>query len=340
MSEPPSPSESVDVVVSDAAIRARVAKLVELGDPNRHRVGVASLLSSGLGKLVVGFLLTGLVGAWLSARFQEHADLIARAAEVREARRAQRLAELDSIASLLNEGYYAFGRYYDAKATSAPSDTVRVRAKAFAAFNERLEKREIKDAARICAEFGFLANHRYLSVDSLFHAENPRLRNLPAGPSPFVVAFGEEDLYGLRDSVFSLTLTLAAIATDTASAAQSDQCRPPGKRLLAGLPNPGYYRAPTGDRILTILYDTLSLTEARAYGARLPYTPGQITATYFYQRGTAAPGDALTFATDPGQARDALLRGPAWRLAYMRSRNGKEEVVDCDSTPSHELCRK
>src|SRR6266511_1747857 len=97
----------LDEVLTDAAIRAKVARVVELPSERKDTLW-RSLSSNGLVNLVVGFLLTGLLGSWLTARYQSAADAHRRAAELREIHRSERLSTLDTIGAVLNEGYYAY----------------------------------------------------------------------------------------------------------------------------------------------------------------------------------------------------------------------------------------
>jgi hypothetical protein len=216
-------SSSVDGIVRDEAIRAKVASIVQLR-PQEREGAWKRLSSNGLVNLVIGFLLTGLVGSWLTSRFQSAADEDRREAELREVRRSERLLTLDTVGTLLNEGYYTYGIYYDAIARR-DSTTLRSRRSAFERFNERLEKREILDAAHLCAHFGRQASDMYIQILESFHGLNPRLRHYARDPGKDTLLGNV--LYGLRDDLSRLTSYLAVQATSPLADTAGVKCRVP-----------------------------------------------------------------------------------------------------------------
>jgi hypothetical protein len=211
-----------DEIIRDAAIRAKVATIVESGG-NEKDSRWKRFSSNSLINLIVGFLLTGLIGTWLTTCYQSAAEDNRRAAELREVRRSERLATLDTVGAILNEGYYIYGIYYDAKSRHDRENSTARRAD-FERFNERLEKREILDAARLCVHFGESANDRYVNIVAYFHAINPLLRRYN-GDSVEGKALGEL-IYLLRDALFGLTRYLATEA-NSSSVNPSENCRVP-----------------------------------------------------------------------------------------------------------------
>ena len=106
----------------------------------------------------------------------------------------------------------------------------------------------------------------------------------------------------------------------------------------------GYFKDGAKNRIFTILImgenvesDILSFARDR------PNTSGQITAVYFYPKGSAIPADGITQAESVFRANDMLyvMDGLSkWQYAYMKNMNGSETFANCLSNPTHDLCRK
>jgi hypothetical protein len=221
--DPPADANSVDGIVRDEAIRAKVASVVQL-TANEREGFWRRLSSNSLVNLVVGFLLTGLIGSWLTTCYQSAADANRRQAELREVRRSERLLTLDTVGTLLNEGYYIYGIYYDAM-FRGDRTTLRLRRSAFERFNERLEKREILDAAHLCAHFGRQASDMYIQILESFHGLNPRLRRY-AGNLGKDTLLGTA-LYDLRDDLSRLTTFLAVQGTSPSPDTAGVECRVP-----------------------------------------------------------------------------------------------------------------
>lgn len=136
-------------------------------------MGVASsrlttLLRHPMANILLGFLLTGVIGVWLTGRIQERAHTAARRSEVREARRTTALAVADTVGILLNRTTYLFGEYWDAIYQGlSPTETSQRRA-SFDGARAAFESRRYIDAARVEVHFGPELRSRYeMIADSL-----------------------------------------------------------------------------------------------------------------------------------------------------------------------------
>ena len=200
---------SVDEIVRDEAIRRRVAKLLEK-EIEKPRSFLDKWADSSIGK----FVLTGIVGAALTVGFQIIADHYKRDAERRDSRRVEALLLVDSLGGLLERWRPSdtAGSSMPATAWDLKSDSARRADSAFAAFNERLERREgafaakslrVRRTARLPRGSG--------SLRTPFAERTQFLARLPVargGPT-----FDEVDsaLSVLRDSVFQFSAELARI---------------------------------------------------------------------------------------------------------------------------------
>ena len=137
MPQPEVPNPDPTPTITDAAIRARVATIVEL--PSAETPSRLERLSRNtVVQLFLGFVLTGVVGSWLANYYQSKSQESRLAFDRQATLRQQALQVLDSVGLVLNKGYYVYGRYADAIAETAGIDTARAR-QAFDAFNEDFE---------------------------------------------------------------------------------------------------------------------------------------------------------------------------------------------------------
>ena len=204
--------------IRDAALRARVAAIVDeraapFPEPWWERLSKNTLLLT-----LVGFVLTGLVGSYLADRYQRNQARERFSAEVRETRRTAKLALMDTVNRNLNAGYYAFGRYYDAIHDQEPRDTVRSRRARFDDFNARFESQAIADAAKLCAFFGSAANQRFVFlVDSVAYL-NFSLRQYELHPNAYAETAAQSGLNSLRAGIYDFSGGLAAAIRDDSTA--------------------------------------------------------------------------------------------------------------------------
>jgi hypothetical protein len=201
--------------IRDAALRARIAAIVEerpkpLPEPWWERLSKNTLLAT-----LLGFVLTGLIGSSLADRYQRNQARERFSAEVRETRRAAKLALMDTVNRNLNNGYYVFGRYYDAIHEGELRDTIRVRRVRFDDFNARFESQAIADAAKLCALFGKSANQRFVSLANSIANLNFRLRQYELHPESDRALAG---LNSLRAGIFDFSGGLAAAIQDDSTA--------------------------------------------------------------------------------------------------------------------------
>jgi hypothetical protein len=201
--------------IRDAALRARVAAIVDerpapSPDPWWERLGKNTLLTT-----LVGFVLTGLIGSCIADRYQRNQARERFSAEVRETRRTAKLALMDTVNRSLNTGYYVFGRYYDAIRGREPRDTVRSRRARFDDFNARFESQAIADAAKLCAFFGRSANQRFVSLANSIASLNFQLRQYELNPNSDHALAG---LNSLRARIFDFSSGLAGAIRDDSTA--------------------------------------------------------------------------------------------------------------------------
>lgn len=104
----------------------------------------------------------------------------------------------------------------------------------------------------------------------------------------------------------------------------------------------GYFKSANNDRVFTVEISPDVMSEAaQAHGARLPYTPGQMTTAYYYVSGSTIPVDGVTRAKNLLEVNRVLYDVPGlspWAFTYQRSRNGEAVFVDCRSG-AVDLCR-
>jgi hypothetical protein len=178
VSSPPKPAEPpliqqsygtrpppVEDVVTDQALRARINQLVE--PPN------TPWLRHPLITVLLGFVLTGVLGTYLSNRIQQKADESKRLSDLREARRMAARSLFERIATELNRGtalYQAAWLPVQLRRASFAPDESFVKAfgtntrpirdkgsqefKRAQIFAIELWAHEIVDNAAVCASFG------------------------------------------------------------------------------------------------------------------------------------------------------------------------------------------
>lgn len=138
-------------------------------------------------------------------------------------------------------------------------------------------------------------------------------------------------LLGLLLMIYkSMLAALAALALAS--------CSGPGK-----VSQVGYFKSSTNDRVISCRMNAGAMAEdVRAFAEDRPYTPGQMTAVYCYEQGAIIPADGLTLAETLIEANEVLDTPglSAWRFAFMRYLNGASKFVDCEATPTDDLCRQ
>jgi hypothetical protein len=129
---------------------------------------LSEFLRHPMANVLIGFLLTGVIGVWLASTIQERADTAARRSEIREARRTTALAVADTVGVLLNRTTYLFGEYWNAiNQGFSPEETDR-RQTSFDSARAAFESRRYVDAARVEVHFGPALRARYEDIaDSL-----------------------------------------------------------------------------------------------------------------------------------------------------------------------------
>src|SRR5215213_8157619 len=127
--------------------------------------GWARVAESPIARLLIGFLLTGVLGTWISSCYQSQRAWHEAAAGV-----------TDSVGAVLNQGLMLGTRFYDAVEKGAPADSVALRRAEFLGQADRFEARDIVDAARICRYFGKDASKMYAQVNTSFRYLNAHLK--------------------------------------------------------------------------------------------------------------------------------------------------------------------
>lgn len=170
----------MSMLITDEVLRTRIAQLVE--QPN------APWLRHPLTAIVVGFVLTGIIGAHVARRIQERQDQSKQAAErrmetqkqledIREARRSAAALVFDSISTLLSrgasiyedaawslswreafndpDGYTIEAYKRDLKSVAAKADSQAQHSLHLVnEFDAELKARKLADNARVCGSFG------------------------------------------------------------------------------------------------------------------------------------------------------------------------------------------
>ena len=158
-------------------------------------------------QLILGFLLTGGMGSWLTNCYQANA----REREAMEVRRTAAMAVIDTVSHILNRGYYTYSRMYDL-AVGNEVDTGLVHS-AFEVFNSEFESRWYADAGRVCAHFGVEIGDRFVEIGRRFQHINPQLREAVRLASP-----GDPSMiYRFRNDVYALTMDMVATLDDAAA---------------------------------------------------------------------------------------------------------------------------
>jgi hypothetical protein len=228
-----SPSDSDRAVIDDEMIRERVRSYLQENEQKRTSSAVERWSRNEVVRLVLTFVLTGLLGTTITRCYQEKDEAVkqvfaqqlasdARLAAARASQRTLQLIALDSVGSAVNETYYAFTRYYDgiSKGRAWPLDTtekrrLRARAKLDSYFN-----RQMSIAARICALFGARSFHSFIAMDSTLRDADASLATFAKQPddsqNTWVV------LQRFQDHGFHLLAQMASIAGDTLSKRTGD----------------------------------------------------------------------------------------------------------------------
>ena len=202
----PDPSHVID----DELIRQRTRQL--FGEKQQSKF--SGFLRHPLTALVLGFILTGLLGALI----QYQVDKSRRAAEQRELRRTAALSVVDSVALRLNRLYYDAGRYYEA-IRQHPGNTAHINVLArqaqFDSSRTTFETHEYVDAARVCNSFGDAAQRAFRTVADSMHYIAPRLRRFARGQMPVDTA--ARHILNLRSLVadFALSMVRGAAISGT-----------------------------------------------------------------------------------------------------------------------------
>jgi hypothetical protein len=117
---PQPPNPALDAIIADEVLRERVRSFVK-PPPGK----LPGFLSHPLALLVVGFILTGIVGNWLSSNLQDRFDQRRREAELREARRSAAEKVFRDVASSLDRRIYATRRYHLALSSRVDPDRLK-----------------------------------------------------------------------------------------------------------------------------------------------------------------------------------------------------------------------
>jgi len=205
-----------DPILPDEVLRQRIRRLMETVE-HRAPSGLDSILRHPFTMLIVGFVLTGVIGAIIAGRVQSRADEAKREAEVREARRAAALRTIDTAGVLLNRTFFLFGEYWDAIKRDAPATDLTARFARFDSARSVFESRRWIDAARVQVHFGRDLRLQYEKIaDSLQH--------LAGG---FDIARHDRSaIRGLAPSVDQLKALMSRLFIDMVTAADSISLRP------------------------------------------------------------------------------------------------------------------
>lgn len=122
----------------------------------------------------------------------------------------------------------------------------------------------------------------------------------------------------------------------------------PGKSVsrttdgLQGFELYGSYKNQSGAMLMTVVAD-LELARRHALDDARARTPpsSPLSAIYYYPPGTPPPSDQVTRSVGFMTASDHVWNRRAerpWSFVYMRGGDGHEQFVQCDRTPTHDLC--
>jgi len=150
-------------VVTDEALRQRIRQLIEMPE-KPPASSIERTLRHPLLALVIGFVLTGIIGASITGGIQERSDEAKREAEAREAQRAAALTTVDTLGVLLNRNYYFFGEYWDAIKQDADSNVIAARFRLFDSATAEFESRRFIDAARVEVHLGPSLRRSYEAI--------------------------------------------------------------------------------------------------------------------------------------------------------------------------------
>ena len=223
-------SDDLDPLICDAVLRERIRRLMEQPrEPSKWN----RLLDNRITHLILGFIFTAVLGGALTTCYQNRSASAQREAEVRETRRLQALAVVDTVGLLLTRGYYVYSRYYDALSKEPTSVALASARDSFSNFNGQFESRWFLDAARVRTYFGAGLCGQLSGVARTFHYTNPLLRDADPGfTSPPRARPDTSVIYQLRNEVFDFVLALAntlprALNATPSSAADTTACHRP-----------------------------------------------------------------------------------------------------------------
>jgi hypothetical protein len=202
----PDPTGTID----DELIRERARQL--FGEKRGSKV--SAFLRHPLTALVLGFLLTGVLGKI----FQVELEKAQRDGEVRDARRSIALQVADSVGLRLNRLYYDAGRYYDALREHTGDSTnlvVQARRQRFDSTRALFEATEYVEAALVCNNFGDSLQREFRTVADSMHWIPVRLRDLGSRSLPVETAARHID--NLRSLVANFALSMVHEASEAAN---------------------------------------------------------------------------------------------------------------------------
>ena len=116
-----------------------------------------------------------------------------------------------------------------------------------------------------------------------------------------------------------------------------------GQLFPPEIKNRGYFQSKAKDRIFTVEFRSPADANALlAYAEKAPYTTGQMTALYFYPKGSNMPGEIITKRKSIFEATNTIKseRMSQYAYVYMHYRNGNKEFIKCAENPKHTLCDK
>lgn len=221
--------ESLDAVVLDEAIRARVnshfSKLKE-----QKGSAIDRLADSTLEK----FVLTAIIGGAPTIGFQAVSDHFHRKTELRDANRVATLLLLDTLGGILDRGYYSFSRKFDERTGWVKGSDSTLRADSmFRHSIEELESRETVFAAKVCAVIDSATAIRFWNVSSSFRNANYRIRNYDPRAEDPTAETTAALLKALQNSVIQFTAILAEHASNPSTKGRQTGCPAPGDSLRA-----------------------------------------------------------------------------------------------------------
>ena len=234
---------SVDALVTDQVLRTRIEQLVE-------QPGLP-WLRHPLVSLVLGFILSGVIGTYLVNGIQQRLEEAKRKEEIREARRAAATKTFESVSMLLNHGSDLYSRASFALVLQRVSiepdesfrqvygkDLQRIRAEAeryvrlIDDFQSQLDGREIVDNANVCMSFGESIQKKHARVAMDFGTSHLHLKNIVLDWQQKRLT--QSDTKHIQFTVFALKERIHALAVDMANALATDALQPADDASRAG----------------------------------------------------------------------------------------------------------